>query len=195
MTNISLAGLDTQFKRIMYDRDQMIKPEFERNVKPGTQIKDVLDFCASAQFAAFYQISNKLEKVFQQLDTNSIDITGVHLVGGVARNAKLREIIAVACHTNDKMLLACPEKTCVDNGAIVAWNAWEIKNAEQDVDIRDEEGIEGVKKIPLGSFNFAHTSRKKITNISGGLKQEYMLDEKNTNKNKTKRSFLSVKSS
>ena len=109
MTNLSLAGLDSEFKRIMYNRAQMSKPEFERNVRPGTQIKDVLDFCASAQFAAFYQISNELEKVFQQLDANSIDITGVHLVGGVACNAKLREIIAVACHTNDQMLLACPE--------------------------------------------------------------------------------------
>ena len=36
-----------------------------------------------------------------------------------------------------KELVSCPQEMCVNNGAMIAWNAWEIKNAEQDVDIRD----------------------------------------------------------
>lgn len=36
-------------------------------------------------------------------------------------------------------VLTCPVDLCVDNGAMIAWNAWELKNAEQDVDIRNVE--------------------------------------------------------
>ena len=36
-------------------------------------------------------------------------------------------------------VLTCPVDLCIDNGAMIAWNGWELKNAEQDVDIRNVE--------------------------------------------------------
>ena len=34
---------------------------------------------------------------------------------------------------------------------MIAWNAWELKNAEQDVDIANIKVL-GHKKVPLGNF-------------------------------------------
>ena len=48
-------------------------------------------------------------------------------------------------------MLTCPKDICVDNGAMIAWTGWEIKNAEQDVDIRNIT-VNGHRKIPLGNF-------------------------------------------
>ena len=48
-------------------------------------------------------------------------------------------------------MLTCPKEICLDNGAMIAWNAWEIKNADQDVDVRNEF-VKGHKKVPLGNF-------------------------------------------
>lgn len=48
-------------------------------------------------------------------------------------------------------MLTCPKDICVDNGAMIAWTGWEIKNAEQDVDIRNIM-VNGHRKIPLGNF-------------------------------------------
>lgn len=39
----------------------------------------------------------------------------------------------------------------MNNAATVGWMAWELINAELDVDIR-EKNIKGLKKIPLGSY-------------------------------------------
>ena len=43
---------------------------------------------------------------------------------------------------------------------MIAWNAWEIKNAEQDVDIRDTL-VNGLKKVPLGNFRALKTSSRR----------------------------------
>jgi hypothetical protein len=34
---------------------------------------------------------------------------------------------------------------------MIAWMGWELKNAQQDVDIRGKV-LNGLKKIPLGSY-------------------------------------------
>ena len=81
----------------------------------------------------------------------SIPLTGVHLVGGVACNNYFRDMLEVTCQKNGKSLLTCPKEICLDNGAMIAWNAWEVKNAEQDVDIRNEF-VKGHLKVPLGNF-------------------------------------------
>jgi len=64
-----------------------------------------------------------------------IDLAGVHLVGGVSCNETLRTTIEMASNNFNLPLLTCPKDICVDNAAMIAWNAWELKNAEQDVDI------------------------------------------------------------
>ena len=48
---------------------------------------------------------------------------------------------------------AAPESGLnTDNGAMIAWTGWELIQAQQDVDLRDLPDIQGVRKIPLGSF-------------------------------------------
>ena len=48
----------------------------------------------------------------------------------------------------------------MDNGAMIAWNAWEVKNAQQDVDIRNEF-VKGHSKVPLGNFRIDQQSKKQ----------------------------------
>ena len=33
-------------------------------------------------------------------------------------------------------VVSAPKNLCTDNAAMIAWMAWELKNAEQDVDIK-----------------------------------------------------------
>ena len=54
----------------------------------------------------------------------------------------------------------CPLDICVDNGAMIAWNGWELKNAEQDVDI-GHMNIRGHSKIPLGNYLIDHLKKQK----------------------------------
>ena len=108
----------------------MGKPEFERTIKESLTVKDLFDIAASAQFAAFYQISSRADDIIKRIKLQQIPITGVHLVGGVSCNSQLRQMLEVTCENYELGLLTCPKDICVDNGAMIAWNAWEIKNAE-----------------------------------------------------------------
>ena len=46
-------------------------------------------------------------------------------------------MVTITAKKYDMEVLTCPLDICVDNGAMIAWNAWELKNADQDVDVRD----------------------------------------------------------
>lgn len=48
-------------------------------------------------------------------------------------------------------LVYSPPHLCTDNAAMIAWMGWELRNADQDVDIRDVT-VNALKKLPLGSY-------------------------------------------
>jgi len=54
-------------------------------------------------------------------------------------------MMEVETHEYGLDLHTCPAELCVDNGAMIAWNGWELKQAEQDVCVR-ERVLEGHKK-------------------------------------------------
>ena len=77
-------------------------------------------------------------------------------------------MIEVVAHKYGKKVYTCPLDICLDNGAMIAWTAWELIRAEQDVDIRDIE-VQGHSKIPLGNFiteNLIKPSDKIYSNRS-----------------------------
>ena len=88
-------------------------------------------------------------------DEKRIPLSGVHLVGGVACNQALQEMMRIEADKHGLELHSCPLELCLDNGAMIAWTGWELKNAEQDVCIRDI-AVEGHRKVPLGNYLTDH---------------------------------------
>ena len=91
----------------------------------------------------------------------NIPLAGVHLVGGVSSNESLKLAVNVEASKYRLPVLTCPKELSSRNGAIVAWNAWELKNAEQDVDISDIR-VQSFTKIPLGSFMTGDLEGKRL---------------------------------
>mmetsp|Transcript_4864 Transcript_4864/g.6450 ORF Transcript_4864/g.6450 Transcript_4864/m.6450 type:complete len:84 (-) Transcript_4864:13-264(-) len=69
-------------------------------------------------------------------------------------------MMEVETHEYGLDLHTCPAELCVDNGAMIAWNGWELKQAEQDVCVR-ERVLEGHKKVPLGNYLIDHLIMSK----------------------------------
>lgn len=84
-TNITLVGLETHCLQQIYGK-QMAKPESERRVKEDLTLKDLFDVAASAQFAAFFQISRRVHRIFHMLLQQGVSVKELHLVGGVSCN-------------------------------------------------------------------------------------------------------------
>jgi tRNA A37 threonylcarbamoyltransferase TsaD len=88
------------------------------------------------------------------------------LAGGVASN----DVLEFLCR-NETFKIGVPthrasKSLCSDNAAMIAWMGWELKYAEQDVDIR-QYNVEALEKIPLGSFVekpviFNHKERNRM---------------------------------
>ena len=126
---MSFVGLETFAKRLIYG-STLLKPSFEKTSKEFESVQDFCDHAASAQFAAFAQIQRKFELVLNYITKKKIPITGVHLVGGVSCNKELRLMIDIVSKNYGFDVYTCPVDLCVDNAAMIAWNAWELKNAE-----------------------------------------------------------------
>lgn len=79
----------------------------------------------------FGQIQQKVWKMLDwvnhRADINK-DLKTVCLVGGVARNKKLRSLLEFACKAHEKELFVPPPDLCSDNAVMIAWNGWEMKN-------------------------------------------------------------------
>lgn len=96
----------------------------------------MVDLAACVQFAAFFHISKKLEKAINYCHRSKIPISAVNVVGGVANNQTLIEIVKTTVENKeDKMPLfvnyAPPSSGLnTDNGAMIAWAGWELINAE-----------------------------------------------------------------
>lgn len=73
-------------------------------------------------------------------------------------------MVKIEAKKHDLKTYTCPLDICVDNGAMIAWNGWELKNAEQDVDIRDM-AISGHKSMPLGNYLVDHLVKQKISGV------------------------------
>jgi N6-L-threonylcarbamoyladenine synthase len=97
--DVSLSGLLTTATRIALDTS---------NALP--------DICYSLQETAFAMITETIER--------AISFTGkkqTMIVGGVAANKRLAEMLESACKRLDVNLFVCPIRFAGDNGAQIAW--------------------------------------------------------------------------
>ncbi|HKU50187.1 MAG TPA: KEOPS complex N(6)-L-threonylcarbamoyladenine synthase Kae1 [Nitrososphaera sp.] len=79
---------------------------------------DVGDICYSLQETAFAMLAEAVER--------ALSFTGkkeMMIVGGVAANRRLAEMLQMACKRHGAKTFACPIKFAGDNGAQIAWTA------------------------------------------------------------------------
>jgi|SoiMethySBSTD1v2_1073268.scaffolds.fasta_scaffold00928_6 N6-L-threonylcarbamoyladenine synthase len=100
--DVSFSGLLSAAKRLA-----------ERRMRVGKNIHEV---CYSLQETAFAMLTETIER--------AISFTGkkeVLVVGGVAANERLREMLENACVRHSSKLLILPNKFAGDNGCQIAW--------------------------------------------------------------------------
>jgi N6-L-threonylcarbamoyladenine synthase len=97
--DVSLSGLLTSAIRLASDRN---------NVLP--------DLCYSLQETAFAMITETIERAMSFSGKKETMV-----VGGVAANKRLAEMLESACNRFDGNLFVCPIKYAGDNGAQIAW--------------------------------------------------------------------------
>lgn len=97
--DVSLSGLLTSAIRLASDKN---------NVLP--------DLCYSLQETAFAMITETIERAMSFSGKKETMV-----VGGVAANKRLAEMLESACNRFDGNLFVCPIKYAGDNGAQIAW--------------------------------------------------------------------------
>ena len=94
--------------------------------------RSVNDLCFSLQETAFAMISETLERALVATGKKELLV-----VGGVAANKRLAEILKAACIRHDVRFQICPIKYSGDNGVQIAWTGTLIyvsnKNSQTDI--------------------------------------------------------------
>lgn len=83
-----------------------------------TSLHDHSDICYSLQETAFAMLTEAIERALSFTAKNEVMI-----VGGVAANRRLAEMLEIACNPHSAKLFASPIKFAGDNGAQIAWTA------------------------------------------------------------------------
>jgi N6-L-threonylcarbamoyladenine synthase len=87
-------------------------------VKLASGKAELTDACYSLQETAFAMLTEAVER--------ALSFTGkkeMMIVGGVAANKRLAQMLEIACMRQDAKLFVCPIKLAGDNGAQIAWTA------------------------------------------------------------------------
>jgi N6-L-threonylcarbamoyladenine synthase len=87
-------------------------------VKLASGRAELTDACYSLQETAFAILAEAVER--------ALSFTGkkeMMIVGGVAANKRLAQMLEIACSRQDAKLFVCPIKFAGDNGAQIAWTA------------------------------------------------------------------------
>lgn len=97
--DVSLSGLLTAAIRLASNKNNTLK-----------------DICYSLQETAFAMITETIERAVSFTDKKEIMI-----VGGVAANKRLAQMLEIACNRQNALLYACPIQFAGDNGVQIAW--------------------------------------------------------------------------
>ncbi|MBT4020767.1 tRNA (adenosine(37)-N6)-threonylcarbamoyltransferase complex transferase subunit TsaD [Candidatus Peribacteria bacterium] len=113
-TDFSFSGMKTSLKYYLRDKGGLDELSSEEKK----------DIAASYQHAICSQLVSRVKKALE----NHSDISEVHIVGGVACNSYLRDMMKKAC--GDKTLRIPEPKYCTDNGAMIASAAYFLESCK-----------------------------------------------------------------
>jgi N6-L-threonylcarbamoyladenine synthase len=112
------AGKYVQLPYIIKGNDVSFSGLLTAAVKLALGKAKLTDACYSLQETAFAMLAEAVER--------ALSFTGkkeMMIVGGVAANKRLSQMLEIACIRQDAKLFVCPIKFAGDNGAQIAWTA------------------------------------------------------------------------
>src|ERR671925_1136634 len=112
------AGKYMQLPYIVKGNDVSFSGLLTAAVKLASGKAELTDACYSLQETAFAMLTEAVER--------ALSFTGkkeMMIVGGVAANKRLAQMLEIACIRQDAKLFVCPIKFAGDNGAQIAWTA------------------------------------------------------------------------
>jgi N6-L-threonylcarbamoyladenine synthase len=112
------AGKYVQLPYIIKGNDVSFSGLLTAAVKLALGKAKLTDACYSLQETAFATLAEAVER--------ALSFTGkkeMMIVGGVAANKRLSQMLEIACIRQDAKLFVCPIKFAGDNGAQIAWTA------------------------------------------------------------------------
>ncbi len=115
---VQSAGRYTQLPYIVKGNDVSFSGLLTAAIKLASDRADAADTCYSLQETAFAMLAEAVER--------ALSFTGkkeMLIVGGVAANKRLAEMLEAACSRQGAKLFVCPLKFAGDNGAQIAWAA------------------------------------------------------------------------
>jgi N6-L-threonylcarbamoyladenine synthase len=112
------AGKYIQLPYIIKGNDVSFSGLLTAAVKLVSRNSKLADTCYSLQETAFAMIAEAVERALSFTSKKEMMI-----VGGVAANKRLAEMLDSICNRQDAKLFVCPIKFAGDNGAQIAWTA------------------------------------------------------------------------
>ena len=127
------AGKYLQLPYIVKGNDVSFSGLLTAAVKLSSCNTELADTCYSLQETAFAMLAEAVERALSFTSKKEMMI-----VGGVAANKRLAEMLESVCSRQDAKLFVCPIKFAGDNGAQIAWTALQEYLATK-INVRVEE--------------------------------------------------------
>jgi N6-L-threonylcarbamoyladenine synthase len=112
------AGKYLQLPYIIKGNDVSFSGLLTASVKLASCNTELADTCYSLQETAFAMLAEAVERALSFTSKKEMMI-----VGGVAANKRLAQMLESVCSRQDAKLFVCPIKFAGDNGAQIAWTA------------------------------------------------------------------------
>jgi N6-L-threonylcarbamoyladenine synthase len=112
------AGKYLQLPYIIKGNDVSFSGLLTASVKLASCNTELADTCYSLQETAFAMLAEAVERALSFTSKKEMMI-----VGGVAANRRLAQMLESVCSRQDAKLFVCPIKFAGDNGAQIAWTA------------------------------------------------------------------------
>jgi len=128
---IQSAGKYMQLPYIVKGNDVSFSGLLTAVIKLASEGIEATDTCYSLQETAFAMLAEAVER--------ALSFTGkkeMMIVGGVAANKRLAQMLEAACCRQGSKLFVCPLKFAGDNGAQIAWTAiQEYQNTKKHIKV------------------------------------------------------------
>jgi N6-L-threonylcarbamoyladenine synthase len=127
------AGRYIQLPYIIKGNDVSFSGLLTAAVKLASSNSELADTCYSLQETAFAMLAEAVERALSFTSKKEMMI-----VGGVAANKRLAQMLVGVCSRQDAKLFVCPIKFAGDNGAQIAWTALqEYLATKMNIDVQE----------------------------------------------------------
>ena len=130
----TVKGMDVEFSGIITHAINLFKKGERKE-----------DLCYSLQETMFAMLTEVTERALAHCDKNE-----VLLIGGVAANQRLCEMLDIMCKERKAKFYAVPIKYSGDNGSMIGWQGileYRKRKTEKDIDIKPTWRIDQVKTV------------------------------------------------